>query len=46
MLLAATLVVFFAHSIALNLNLMSCGFLIDIADLLLIVDILGRDIRI
>ena len=38
MLGAASLVVFFAHSIALNLNLMSYGFLFNIADLLLIVD--------
>ena len=40
MLLAASLVIVFAHSIDLNLNLTSCGFLFDIADLLLIVDTL------
>jgi hypothetical protein len=38
MLLVASWVAFFAHFIAFTLNLMSHGFLLDIADLLLMVD--------
>jgi hypothetical protein len=38
MLLATSLLVIFAHFIPLNLNYTSCGFLFDIADLLIIID--------